>query len=161
MTHKIVFMGSPFFAVRMLDALTTRYEVVGVVTQPDKPAGRGRNLTPPPVKEFAMSKGIPVIQPARLKEPGVLEQLMDWGPLPLGRSCARTYWIYLNLVVSTSMPPFYHVGAAQHRYRPPSCTGTRVLGSASCVWMPESIRDLCYCRTKFPSRAMRPRRLSR
>lgn len=80
MTYKIVFMGSPSFAVRILDALTTKYNVVGVVTQPDKPAGRGRNLTPPPVKEFAVSKGIPVIQPSRLREPGVVEQLRSWDP---------------------------------------------------------------------------------
>lgn len=80
MTHKIVFMGSPFFAVRILETLTGGYDVVGVVTQPDKPAGRGRNMTPPPVKKFALSRGISVIQPARLKEPGVLEQLRDWDP---------------------------------------------------------------------------------
>jgi len=80
MTYKIVFMGSPLFAVRILEALITKYKVVGVVTQPDKPAGRGRNMTPPPVKEFALASGISVIQPARLKESGVMEQLTNWNP---------------------------------------------------------------------------------
>lgn len=71
-------MGSPEFAVPVLEALIPRYAVVGVVTQPDRPAGRGRNLTSPPVKRTAVDHGLPVIQPEKMKDPGVYEQLTAW-----------------------------------------------------------------------------------
>ncbi|NLY43581.1 MAG: methionyl-tRNA formyltransferase [Clostridiaceae bacterium] len=66
---KILFMGTPEFAVPCLDMLVTKgYSVVGVVTQPDKPKGRGHKVSPPPVKEYAIKKGIPVFQPERLRD---------------------------------------------------------------------------------------------
>lgn len=77
---RIVFMGSPDFALPTLEALAQNYHVAGVVTQPDRPAGRGRQVTPPPVKVFARSLGIPVIQPYRLKETAAMEQLTAWAP---------------------------------------------------------------------------------
>ena len=80
MSTQIVFMGSPAFALPILEMLAREYTVVGVVTQPDRPAGRGRLLTPPPIKELAICLGIPFIQPNRLKEPGAFEQLQAWGP---------------------------------------------------------------------------------
>ncbi|MEN6410379.1 MAG: methionyl-tRNA formyltransferase [Anaerolineaceae bacterium] len=80
MTIRIVFMGSPDFAVPTLQALADHSPVVGVVTQPDKPAGRGQVLTPPPVKQLALQLKIPVIQPQRLKEPAALAQLEAWQP---------------------------------------------------------------------------------
>ncbi|HEX2979970.1 MAG TPA: methionyl-tRNA formyltransferase, partial [Anaerolineaceae bacterium] len=81
MQPRVIFMGSPDFALPTLQALVDGpYEVVGVVTQPDRPAGRGRVLTPPPVKLLAETLGIPVIQPNRLREPGVFEQLQAWDP---------------------------------------------------------------------------------
>lgn len=73
-------MGSPEFALPTLQALVEHYQVVGVVTQPDRPSGRGRNLTPPPVKVLAESLQLPVIQPERLKEPAAMEQLQAWQP---------------------------------------------------------------------------------
>lgn len=73
-------MGSPDFAVPTLEALAAHYPVVGVVTQPDRPAGRGQNLTPPPVKEAALRLGLPVIQPEKLRHPEALEQLRLWAP---------------------------------------------------------------------------------
>jgi methionyl-tRNA formyltransferase len=61
-------MGTPEFAVPCLDMLTNEgYNVIGVVTQPDKPKGRGHKLAQPPVKEYALQKGIPVYQPKTLK----------------------------------------------------------------------------------------------
>jgi methionyl-tRNA formyltransferase len=80
MFPKIVFMGSPDFAVPALKALSTRYDLVGVVTQPDQPAGRGRTLTPPPIKVFAQSINLPVIQPVNLKDENTIKQLVDWEP---------------------------------------------------------------------------------
>ncbi len=73
-------MGSPEFSLPTLQGLAKKYSVVGVVTQPDRPAGRGRILTPPPVKELAVSLGLPVIQPNRLREPDALAQLQAWQP---------------------------------------------------------------------------------
>ena len=65
---RVLFMGTPDFAVPTLKALCeSGYEVVGAVTQPDKPKGRGHHLTPPPVKVFASERGIPVYQPLTLK----------------------------------------------------------------------------------------------
>lgn len=80
MTMRIVFMGSPEFALPTLKKLTEHYSVVGVVTQPDRPAGRGREMKPPPVKLLAESIGLPVIQPSRLREPEAIEQLRAWAP---------------------------------------------------------------------------------
>ncbi len=66
---KILFMGTPDFAVPCLDILIkSEYEVCGVVTQPDKPQGRGHKLTPPPVKRLATENGIEVFQPETLKD---------------------------------------------------------------------------------------------
>jgi methionyl-tRNA formyltransferase len=77
---KIVFMGSPDFASPALRALSESYPVVGVVTQPDRVAGRGRGLKPPPVKTLAGDLGIPVIQPERLHQPEAMERLRSWSP---------------------------------------------------------------------------------
>jgi methionyl-tRNA formyltransferase len=77
---KIVFMGSPDFAVPSLRALAQAYPVVGVVSQPDRAAGRGRTLKSPPVKLLALELGLPLIQPEKLRRPEVLEQLRLWAP---------------------------------------------------------------------------------
>jgi len=74
-------MGSPDFAVPSLRALSEKYNLVGVVTQPDRPAGRGRKLKAPPVKVLAGELGLPIIQPASLrKEPVAVEQIRGWKP---------------------------------------------------------------------------------
>lgn len=76
-----VFMGSPQFAVPVLVSLVKNFAVAGVVTQPDKPAGRGREMHPCPVKEAALALGLPVIQPARLKgNTDAFQQIKDWKP---------------------------------------------------------------------------------
>lgn len=73
---KILFMGTPDFAVPCLDILVSNgFDVCGAVTQPDKPKGRGHKLTPPPVKEYAISKNIPVYQPQTLKD-GEFEKVL-------------------------------------------------------------------------------------
>ncbi|MDB5096249.1 MAG: methionyl-tRNA formyltransferase [Cyanobacteria bacterium RYN_339] len=73
----VLFMGTPAFAVPTLQAmLDAGWPIAGVVCQPDKPAGRGQKLTPPPVKELALAKGLPVFQPDRVrKNPEFIEQL--------------------------------------------------------------------------------------
>ena len=77
---KIVFMGSPDFAVPTLRALAQHYDVAGVITQPDRPSGRGRELKRPPVKMLALDLGLALIQPEKLKEPDAMEQLRLWCP---------------------------------------------------------------------------------
>ena len=76
---RVIFMGTPDFAVPSLQALLTRHEVVAVVTQPDKPKGRGKKLQPTPVKAVALEQGIPVLQPVKVREPEVIEQLRGYG----------------------------------------------------------------------------------
>lgn len=77
---RVVFMGSPDFAVPVLRRLSERYEIAGVVTQPDRPAGRGRQLKPPSVKLLAEQLGLPVMQPPKLRVPEAMEQLRAWAP---------------------------------------------------------------------------------
>ncbi|MFT7586827.1 MAG: methionyl-tRNA formyltransferase [Cellvibrionaceae bacterium] len=79
---KIVFMGTPDFAVLSLQALidSEAADVVGVVTQPDRPAGRGNHLKPPPVKVAAEAAAIPVFQPKSLKKFESAQQIRDWAP---------------------------------------------------------------------------------
>ncbi|RBQ02836.1 methionyl-tRNA formyltransferase [Pedobacter miscanthi] len=76
---KIVFMGTPDFAVASLDALVqANFNVVAVVTAPDKPAGRGQKLNESAVKKYAVEKGIPVLQPEKLKNPEFIEELKSY-----------------------------------------------------------------------------------
>ena len=79
---KIVFMGTPDFAVPTLEALyQSRHEVAAVVTQPDKPKGRGKAMAMPPVKEKALEYGIPVYQPVRIrKDEAFFEELTKIQP---------------------------------------------------------------------------------
>jgi methionyl-tRNA formyltransferase len=77
---RIVFMGSPEFSVPILRALAGRYQLVGVVTQPDRPAGRGRQLKPPAVKLAAADLGLPTMQPVKLRSPEAMERLRQWSP---------------------------------------------------------------------------------
>ncbi len=73
---RIVFMGTPDFAVASLKALYEHgFDIVAVVTAPDKPSGRGQVLSQSPVKKFAVEHQLPLLQPANLKSPGFLEQL--------------------------------------------------------------------------------------
>lgn len=77
--YRIVYMGTPQFAVAPLEAIVnSEIEVAAVVTVPDKPAGRGLKVQESPVKQYAVSKSIPVLQPVSLKDPGFLKQLEDF-----------------------------------------------------------------------------------
>jgi len=79
--YRIIFMGTPEFAVPSLKALLDHGEqVVAVICQPDKPKGRGRKLSPPPVKELALAASIPVLQPTKVRTPEFLEELRTYQP---------------------------------------------------------------------------------
>jgi methionyl-tRNA formyltransferase len=76
---KIVFMGTPEFAVPCLKTLIdSEHEVVGVVTVPDKPAGRGRKLCPSAIKQTALDHGLPVLQPEKMRDEQFLNDLSSW-----------------------------------------------------------------------------------
>jgi methionyl-tRNA formyltransferase len=77
---RTVFMGSPEFSVPSLESLARISHVAGVVTQPDRPAGRGRRPVSPPVKTAAEKLGIPVIQPERLSDRAAMDRLYEWNP---------------------------------------------------------------------------------
>ncbi|MDX5422555.1 MAG: methionyl-tRNA formyltransferase [Hymenobacteraceae bacterium] len=90
---RIVFMGTPDFAVPTLQTLVEhQYNIVAVVTAPDKPAGRGQKIQQSPVKEYAVSQGIPVLQPTNLKSESFLEEL-------------RSYRANLQIIVAFRMLP--------------------------------------------------------
>lgn len=72
---RIVFMGTPDFAVGTLKALIgSRHEVAAVITQPDKPKGRGKAMQYTPVKEVALEAGIPVFQPRKVRDPEFIDR---------------------------------------------------------------------------------------
>lgn len=78
---RVVFMGTPDFSVGTLRELVKAgHEVVGVVSQPDKPKGRGKSLMPTPVKEAALELGLPVYQPKKVRDPEFLEVLRELAP---------------------------------------------------------------------------------
>lgn len=80
MTNNIVFMGSPDFALPSLMSLHNAFNVTAVVTQPDRKAGRGKTLTPPPVKRLAVELGLEVYQPSSLRSEEALERLSSYSP---------------------------------------------------------------------------------
>jgi methionyl-tRNA formyltransferase len=75
---RVLFYGTPEFALPTLEKLLARHEVVAAVTKPDRPVGRGQRVTPPPVKRRATKAGVPVLQPARLRDPGWPERLAEY-----------------------------------------------------------------------------------
>lgn len=77
---RVVFMGSPKFALPSLETLAGSYTVVGVVTQPDRPAGRGQAPRPSSVKSWSLERGFSIAQPHRLKDPEAIQQLLVWKP---------------------------------------------------------------------------------
>ena len=78
---RVIFMGTPDFSVGTLKELAKAgHEIVGVISQPDKPKGRGKNLQPTPVKEAAMELGLPVYQPKKVRDPEFIQVVRDLDP---------------------------------------------------------------------------------
>ena len=73
-------MGTPDFAVPALRKLIEYHDVIGVVTQPDRPVGRRQQVQPPPIKTVALGSGLPVFQPEKLRQPEAIEELKRWQP---------------------------------------------------------------------------------
>lgn len=78
--NRLVFMGTPYFGELVLRALIGRYDIVAVVTQPDRKAGRGRKISIPAVKALALKHNLLVLQPATLRNTAVVQQLLDLNP---------------------------------------------------------------------------------
>jgi len=133
---KIVFMGTPDFAVPSLKALVQEgYKVVGVVTQPDRPKGRKKVLTPPPVKEAAIELGIETVQPEKIKScPETLAKLKEWNPdlivtAAFGQLLPKEVLELPRLRcinVHASLLPRYRGGAPIHQAIIDGCTETGV-----------------------------------
>lgn len=78
---RVCFLGTPDFALTNLKSVfeDEHFEIVGVITQPDRPSGRKLQLTPSPVKVFCQQNGLKVISPEKIKDPGVLDEIKSWG----------------------------------------------------------------------------------
>lgn len=121
---RVVFFGTPQFAVPSLEQLIrSTHEVVGVVTQPDRPRGRGQKVTDAPVKLTAVQHGLPVFQPARLRDAEVIDTLTRWAP-DLGVVAAYGKILPENVLdlprlgminVHASLLPRYRGAAPVHR----------------------------------------------
>lgn len=121
---RIVFMGTPDFSVPCLEKLIEeKYDVVGVVTQPDRPKGRKREMTPPPVKVAAQKHGIPVFQPEKIKDADAVSRVLAWEPdlivtAAYGQIIPSTILDaprYGCINVHASLLPKYRGGAPIHR----------------------------------------------
>jgi methionyl-tRNA formyltransferase len=77
--QRIVFMGTSSFALPVMKVLADSEEVVAIITQPDRPSGRGRKVSPPPAKELALTLGLKVLQPERMRDPQFIAQLKELG----------------------------------------------------------------------------------
>ena len=108
---RVVFMGTPEFALPSLEAvLRSGHKIVGVVTQPDRPKGRGKKLTPPPVKVWALERDLTVFQPEKVKNPEFITLLRELAPdiiitAASAKSCPKIYLIFHLWVVLTYMHP--------------------------------------------------------
>lgn len=134
----VVFMGTPDFAVPSLRALVEAgFPIQAVITQPDRPRGRGHRLTPSPVKAAALELGLPVHQPERLAEPEVLEWLDRLAPeavvvvafgqkIPPGSSSCPPW------AASTSTPPSCPATGGRPPSPGPSWPATPRAGSPPC-----------------------------
>ena len=117
---KVIFMGTPDFAVETLEAvIKARHEVTLVVTQPDKPKGRGNAMQASPVKECALAHGIEVYQPKKIREQECVDYLAGFGAdifvvAAFGQILSH-FWTCQNTAASMSMRHFCRNTAGQRR----------------------------------------------
>ena len=109
---RLVFMGTPDFAKACLETLyTDGFDIAAVYTKIDTPKNRGMKLIPSPVKEYALSVGLPVYQPQSFRDEEAVRQLRELKP-PTAKFCRRLCWIFRNTVRSTCTAAFCRSFAA-------------------------------------------------
>ncbi len=152
---RIIFLGTPVFAVAVLDMLVKEgCEVVGVVTAPDKQAGRGMQLSQSAVKKYAVEKGLHVMQPVKLKDPSFLEELKslqaDVQVVVAFRMLPEAVWnmpLMGTINLHASMLP-------QYRVLPPSIGRSSMGRQRQALLLLNSsmklIQAICSCRKKSP-----------
>lgn len=119
---KLVFMGTPAFSVPILEGLLAEgYEVVAVVTQPDRPVGRKKIITPSPVKEAAVKHGLPVLQPEKISGSAEMEEIIALRPdaiitAAFTNSYQKNYYKHLYLALSMSMHHYCLNIEVEHLY---------------------------------------------
>ena len=134
---RVVFMGTPDFAVPTLEALIENHEVVGVVTQPDKRKGRGKAMAFSPVKEKALEHEIPVYQPVKVREEAFVQILRELDPevivvAAFGQILPESI---LNMPKYGCINvPYFQSIVAQHRFSGPLLTEKRKPVLRSCIW---------------------------
>jgi methionyl-tRNA formyltransferase len=156
---KVAFAGTPEFAAAALEAiLAAGFDVPLVLTQPDRPAGRGMQLQPSPVKQVALAAGIPVHQPEKLRTPSSRRR---WPRVQADVLVVAAYGIILpqavldlpRLAASTSTPRCCRAGAAPRPSTARSRPATRRPASPSCRWTPASTPGRCCCPAPKPIHA--------
>ena len=162
---RVIFMGTPDFSVGTLEALIEAgHEVCLAVTQPDKPKGRGKEMQFPPVKEAALSHGIPVFQPIKVREAACVEELAGYKAdvivvVAFGQILPKAILEltpYGCVNVHASLLPKYR-GAAPIQWA--IIDGEDVTGVPPCRWMKVWIRVTCCLRPKCRSRQKRRERV--
>ena len=134
---KIVFAGTPDFAKQHLDiVLDSKHEIVGVLTQPDRRSGRGKKLQSSAVKDLALKKGLPVMQPEGLKNDQIIKTLKDLNPdiilvVAYGLLVLPAYLIFQNLAVSMYMHLYCRGGGVPLQWNMPFSMGIKKLGLAT------------------------------
>ena len=145
----IVFAGTPDFAAGHLQALIdSRHNVVGVYSQPDRPAGRGKKLQPSPVKQLALEHNIPVFQPLNFKQEGAIAELES---LNADIMIVVAYGLLLPLAVLEAPKmgclnvhaSIYLAGGVPHRFNGRFKPGIPKPESPSCKWMLGWILAIC------------------
>ena len=105
---RILFMGTPEFAVEQLRRLVEDgHDICGVFTQPDKPKNRGMKMTFSPVKEYALSQGLAVYQPTKMRDGTALALVRELKPeliVPTDAYCRRTFWRCRTRAASMCIP---------------------------------------------------------
>ena len=139
---KVIFMGTPAFAVPSLLALSEHHQVLAVITQPDKPKGRGKKMLCSEVKEEALKLGLPVLQPQNAKDPAFLEELKQYD--------AELFVVAAYGQILTEdvlfLPKYGSInvhGSLLPKYRGAGPIQWSIINGESCKWSEVSIAGIC------------------
>lgn len=150
---KVIFMGTPDFAVNTLEKIIEAgHEVMLVVTQPDKPKGRGNTMQFPPVKECAVSHGLEVFQPVKIREDASVEYLKKFAPdiiivAAFGQILPRVFSIFRNTDALMYMHPCFQNIVVPHRSSGRSSMEMRSRELRLCAWMSDWIPEISLQKT--------------